>query len=794
MYDGFIFSADALQRYRESDSLRSVHSFYTEVEQPPLDDDHAEQDYNLDQEDHDMMNLDSLLPRQGASKTANKNDNGVPPSTPPKKQIKVVVNEPPPAASVFKLFGFFSQDMVRSFSLPLSDVLETVRDRCPLVVQRDAEKRQAHMEKVVETFVMRMILEMFTVDDRGTKIRQILQELDETYLLKDPPRRVTSNGSGEKKQQPKRGIIVGGRGNFINADAVHKSTNKTYYESMSSDDAFYKACSNAKKRGRRPVSEKNKQTDRIDLIKASHILSQKSVAPVTYSEEDDKFYTMANCMAESLEGAATPVVTTGYGIQSPVDFYPVFRVCLKNFHACIPDPASNHGAFLATLNRAMRVLSPSEWPMHGLCKSLMNAELIFPLRKILVPGGGRSTAVTEDGMDVEGNSALTQYRCAYSGLALEPGEEVWHLRVLVYSGKRHRKWVLAGKLPPCPMTSRKFTRSIRAYFIKLSVVGPFSLFYDPHAVMAPPKKPAPIRVRPAEESVQMLSRVTKPLAGHKTQHPAMQSKSLLPPGRALCVNTLWVVLNQMRVFVAQSGLEKHVYGRWHPLIPYAAMVKQLVDIYETPVARDQVLVTFDACLCIGSLVSDMQYRVDVGQMMQDPDALAYIADLRDSVLDFVDLMFPFAGTMSATQQDRPTPLMKHSFSMPCFGIKHTEGSQTKIPGWATPQLADPDSQLLSVLLAESYDRRERRAVVNGGAGDPTYQEKRDRAERLESYLVAHPFVFIALFQVLFQPHPLPSTCRLSFKECHAHLRALGMYVNTDPRLSENNQQLFQSPL
>lgn len=783
MYDGFIFSADALRHYRESDSLRSVQSFYTEIEQPPLgyhSDDHSH-DYNLDQEEvTEMMNLDNFLPRQGGS---------IPSDAPPvqKKQIRVVVSDPPPAASVFRLFGFFSQDMVRSFSLPFSDVLETVHDRCPLAMQRVVEKRQAQVEKVVETFVMRMILEMFTVDDRGTKIRQILQELDETYLLKDPPRRVTSSSNGgEKKQQPKRGIIVGGRGNFINVDAVHRSTNKTFDESMSSDDAFYKACSNAKKRGRRPVSEKNKQTDRIDLIKASHILSQKSVAPVTYSEEEDKFYTMANCIAESLDAAPTAVVTTGYGIQSPVDFYPVFRVCLKNFHACIPNPANNHGAFLATLSKAMRLLSPNEWPMHGLCKSLMNAELIFPLKKVLVPGCGGPN----DDIDVEG-ATRPQYHCAYSGLTLEPGEEVWHLRVLVYSGKRYRKWVIGGKLPPCPMMARKFTRSVRAYFIKLSVVGPFSLFYDPRTVMVPPKKPsAPVRVRPAEESVQMLSR-SKPFAttAQKPQHPTMQSKSLLPPGRAFCVNTLWLVLNQMRIFVAQSGLEKHVYGRWHPLIPYAAMVKQLVDIYETPVARDQVLVTFDACLCIGSLVSDMQYRVDVAQMMQDPEALAYIGDLRDTVLDFVDLMFPFAGTMSATQQEKPAPLMKHSFSMPCFAIKHTEG-QNKIPGWATPQLTDPDSLLLSVLLGESFERRERRSVAKGGAGDPSYQEKRDRMERLELYLVRHPFVFIALFQVLFQPHPLPSTCRLSFKECHSHLKALGMYVNTDPRLAENNQQLF----
>jgi len=272
-------------------------------------------------------------------------------------------------------------------------------------------------------------------------------------------------------------------------------------------------------------------------------------------------------------------------------------------------------------------------------------------------------------------------------------------------------------------------------------------------------------------------------------HPTLQSKLLLPPGRVFCVNTLWLVLNQLRVFVAQEELGRHIYSRYHSSIPYSAMVQQLVDIFNQTEGgqRESVSLMFDGCLCIGSLVSDMQYQVEMPQLMQEPDVCAYIANLKDCVLDFVDLMFPWLSPQSpissGQQQKKPsitattTTVLRQSFGLACFGIKNEE--RAKAPTWATPQLARPDSLLLSVLWEQSAERRRRR-MLPGGLGEISYIERRDRMEQLECLLVKHPYIFIALFQVLFQPHPLPPTQRLSFKECHRYLQALGLYVNTDP--------------
>ena len=752
--DDIIFNDTVLDLYHKSEQCESLHRLYSGIEQPPFP-------CPTTCTDITDMEIPTETGEAAPQPTVTRKTVRTRPSLPHLQQQqqqdtptrrRVVVNEPPPAASVFKLFAYFSEGMVTALSLPYADVLETVGDRCPPIVAREVVERRANLESVVRTFVVRLIEELFTVDERGGKIKQILAELDETYLLADPPRRTgptttttTTTTGGGANQQPKRRAVCGGKSNFINVDAVNRSAEKTYQETMSSEDKFFRRCSDAKKRGRRPNDEKNNQPERIDLIKRGHILSQKSVAPITYSEADDKFYTMAASLSET-----RPRGSGSYGIQSTVDFYPVFMKVLDNFHACIPRP-TNHGLYLARLNKAVRLLTPRDWPMHGLVRSLMNMDRVFPLAKVLVPTDGAT------------------YRCAYSGLQLRPGEEVWHLRVLVNCGRRHRKWVIELKMPPCPMSAPEFTRSVRAYFIRCSVVGIHSLFYT--LLSQPPNKK---------------------LAGGgatKTAPPrplVVRTKSPLPPNRVFSVNTLWLIMNQLRVFIAQEDLALCVFTRFYPQIPYGVLLTQLTEMLCAEVPRDEVMTRFDGCLFIGTLVSDLQYRVDHSLLLTDPCAMEYMKMVRDTVLDFIDLMFPLQDSprldAAAPQGENERPhIARHSFSLHRFGVKNDE--KTKIPPWVNPTLRDTDSVLLSVLLAESHQRHQAR---RGAA--PTYTERKERMDRLEKILVRHPLIFIALFQVIFSPHTLTPTQRLSFRECNHHLQCMGMYINTDPALQKQMGQ------
>jgi hypothetical protein len=649
---------------------------------------------------------------------------------------RVQVDEPPPSASVFKLFGYFSDAWVQSLAMPYDDVRETVQSRCTgcATIQKEVVERRAQLERTIHTFVTSLVLELFTVDARGAKIRQIDAELEETYLLGDPPRRPASSGNKNNgaASTPRRDVIRGGKANFINVDAVNRSAQKTYRESMSTKDEFFKKCSDAKKRGRRPTADRNQQIDRVDLIKSGHILSQKSVAPITYSEADDKFYTMANTLCDSLATSADVTPSTkqpqqpqGYGIQSTVDFYPVFMKVLQNFYHRIPS-CDNHGIYLQTLNRAVRKLSPQQWPALGLIKSLINMERCFPLSKVTVPRKGT-------------------YHCAYSGLALKPGEQVWHLRLLVNDGGRYLKWTTADEMPPVPMTVPEFTRSIRAYFIKCAVLSQRSLFYT--------EPPAP-------SMSPVLATPSKSLSAGK---PGIGRNQ-----RILCVNTMWLLLNQLRVFITQEELSHSIYGQKQRQLSYSVLMKQMTDLYSAPVTGGSEVATqtLNGYLFIGTLVNDFS-SVDVSRLVQNPQAISYIDMVRDALLDFIDMMFPFpTSTIATIGSDQ---LMRRTFSMNKFGIRNDE--KTKIPAIIMPVPAE--SPIFGILLALSDARALR---------DPGYMERKERLERLEALLARHPYVFMALFQVLYQPHSLQPQHKLSFRDVNRYLRVMGLYVNTDPSL------------
>jgi len=509
-------------------------------------------------------------------------------------------------------------------------------------------------------------------------------------------------------------------------------------------------------------------------------LSQKSVAPITYDEEDDRFYTMANVMHDGLASPSQPQITN-YGIQSTVDFYPVYLKVLSNFYHCVPS-TENYGIYLRVLNAAVRLLTPRQWPMQGLVKSLINAERIFPLKKVSVPMGSVSGGLTANNTTAN----RTRYRCAYSGLALKPGEQVWLLRVLCSDGHRHVKWATEGRLPPQPMTAPEFTRSVHAYLIKCSVMGACSLFFTPS------------KQQVTKQQQQVVKQQQPPLSEVKPRKSlvsAMGGGGGLAKQRIMCVNTLWLLLNQLRHFIDQTGLAPHIYGVHQRQISYQLLMQQLTSLFlnESSTGSECNNQSVRGALFIGTLVNDLPHR-SVPSLLSDDQAQRYVAMMHDIVLDFVDLMFPhYGGTSGGTGGDKGPNnviMMRRTFSLYRLDIKNDE--KTKIPTIISPVVNNGNdsvgtnivSALLTTLFAQSDARMEgggssTPSPINGGT---SYDEKVLRMERLEKMLLRHPLVFMALFQVIYEPHGLVPQQQLSFKKAHKYLQAMGLFFNTDPSL------------
>jgi hypothetical protein len=177
-----------------------------------------------------------------------------------------------------------------------------------------------------------------------------------------------------------------------------------------------------------------------------------------------------------------------------------------------------------------------------------------------------------------------------------------------------------------------------------------------------------------------------------------------------------------------------------------------------------------SALFIGALVNTLT-RHDVRELVADEQALAYVAMLQDAVLDFIDLMFP---CRPATCGASAGVMMRRTFSLHRLGVKSDE--KTKIASALSPVVRD--SALLHALFAQSSARSN--GAINGAT---THDEKMARMDRLEQLLCQHPLVFIALFQVLYEPHALAPQHRISLKQATRLLHSMGLYINTDPALA-----------
>jgi len=400
--------------------------------------------------------------------------------------------------------------------------------------------------------------------------------------------------------------------------------------------------------------------------------------------------------------------------NAALDTYPLFVKVLSIVNDCVPS-AGNHGWYLETLHHAVRTLTWREWPAHGLVRSLLNAERVLEKRiRILTPE--------------EVDQASRPLLCAYSGAPLVAGEPVWHLRILLNSGARHLEWVKLGRMPAEPNIDPLFTGSVRAYLIKFRVISLCSVFYS-ELLSSPPMDP------PEVIPPQLIVR-----------------EGGLPSNRQYSLNTLWLLMNQLRNFIGDNQLGPHIFHK---------SVERGVDCYTKRLALLGAMISQieEASFCthlrtillVATLGNTFMREICSGKRPPHPNVNHYADMIQDTVLDFIDLMFSFSTNGQALSRE---VVVFRQFNLPLFDVVMNESAQSKKRFLAEnagnknirPRLRDAGDPFLPQLFALSAKRALIKAL-------PSHQEQRERLSRLEVLLAKHPFLFMSLFEFIFEMQP-----------------------------------------
>jgi hypothetical protein len=368
-------------------------------------------------------------------------------------------------------------------------------------------------------------------------------------------------------------------------------------------------------------------------------------------------------------------------------------------------------------------------------------ERLFPIKKVLVPSDGGP------------------YYCSYTGDQLDVGTEVWHIRILENDGDRYKQWVVASNIPPCASISPEFTKSIRVYFIKTEVTSLCSLFYTKMEVTARPLSPMEI-----SRSVRKI--VKAPLM-HPSVKPATIAPSTgIPPDRTLSINTMWLMLNKLRVFIRQEDVGNSIWKKGGSTIPFNTDLESCIECMKSVVDRETASANLTVILFTSTFMKDFDGTIGIESLVTDPEVAEYMFNVHAAVLDFVDIMFPFKS------QSQSPLIVRHQFNMDLFGIRNGDGGgsdEKKI----LPKLNNPSSVLLEELFTQSYHRNEY-YVSMGRIED--HKTRKERVETVQTFMIQHPFLFVSLFYLIFEECPLSK--RPTFMECNQMLNCMNLFINT----------------
>jgi hypothetical protein len=158
-----------------------------------------------------------------------------------------------------------------------------------------------------------------------------------------------------------------------------------------------------------------------------------------------------------------------------------------------------------------------------------------------------------------------------------------------------------------------------------------------------------------------------------------------------------------------------------------------------------------------------------------PNFTAYCDTLWDTVLDFVDVHFVFTQRAGGATPSRQTVSFAQ-FNLELLGVRLEEGELTRKKFvqqhgklWL-PQLTQKAATLAAQLLWESTKR---------ALPTMTYSERQTRLWRVQRLLQRHPFLFMALFDTLFESRQNHRTPTMSqFPDALTLFNALGLCIVT----------------
>ena len=231
-----------------------------------------------------------------------------------------------------------------------------------------------------------------------------------------------------------------------NSDEVDRLIAQTYHIAKSPwKDDFYIECSKPKKRGRISDADRKKTPHIIDNLRSDYISSQK----------------VSNIFNESL----SPANGADTDVTDPANFtdkYKVFLRVLEIVHDNIPSK-ENYGAYI---NNTVKLIqnADTKWPLAKLFGAILNMECLLGITLI-------------ENIQFDANEQT--YYCSYTGDKISVGDDVHHIRVLLNDADRYRRWRILKTIPEREFESPDFTKSVRAFFIKKTVVAPMGLFYTP---------------------------------------------------------------------------------------------------------------------------------------------------------------------------------------------------------------------------------------------------------------------------------------------------------------------------
>lgn len=689
-----LFSKNALEQYRhETNTVERLNSLYSNGESCRT------LAAAMDQENCDVSDEESSM--------------------------SIPIDNPPSGSIVYQLFQYFEKDYISKIVPRYEEIERSIRERCNLTaLVADIGKQRKNIVLIMETLVRIMILEVLCLDDKGGKIRQITNRFKEFYLLD-----ITNGG------RPLKGC----KSNLSNTEKVNAliiSSNKISADKKR--DLFYIEQSGTRQRGRIPLSKNGKKPDIVSALKSEFILSSKTIPPVYYDEKKKKFFIDVLRSSKSVEDTLA-IVNSDNNIQYPVDYYSVFLKIQDIFSAAIAT-VENHGWYLTRIKQALHRLTPQQWPMKGLVRSILNAESIFAIRELVIPKSTES------------------YYCAYSGERLYEGDKVWHIRILLNDGGRYQKWEKDGKRPASPNTAPEFKKSMKAYFIKQYITSQCSIFYTE---MDPEYKKLCLTKSTPNSSITIPSPL--PLQNNLSKIPPYY----LPYNRQMSVNTLWYSLMQLRASITKHQLDNFTYllnsigGRNG--VKYSQLMSDYIKTIQIMSHNNNHNNTHgidDGTMQIRVMIYCSTIPWCISTPITNLEESTFVDMMFDILLDFIDLLFPY------TEFDRPEPLPipieKREIIFPKLGLplKNTKNTIANVN--IKPRLSN--TLILSNLLILSDKRRE---------NDQEYGKMNEsvKLERLEMYIMKFPCLFLSYFYSIYHfqfdgtqpPLTLPETFNLMQK-------------------------------